>query len=93
MKRSNFLKALLGIAVAPIAIAKAIEQCDTKPEGLMAQINKVNIFKPRKIGHTHIGTSNYISIIRKPYEITDGSLTWYDYQEAEVKQRFVSYLK
>lgn len=30
MKRSNFLKALLGIAVAPVAIAKAIEQCDVK---------------------------------------------------------------
>lgn len=89
MKRSNFLKALLGIAVAPIAIAKAIEQCDVKPENYGLKIAR-EIEKERKTVKTLDGTKIY-----KRFPLLDeaGQYPWYEGQEDRVNKLLKHYGK
>ncbi|AGO48761.1 hypothetical protein Phi46:3_gp017 [Cellulophaga phage phi46:3] len=62
MKRSSFLKSLLGIAVAPIAAAKIIEEI-SKPKEIYQNIpNKVY---PREILSNDIGYTWYDNEIEK----------------------------
>ena len=83
MKRISFLKSLLGIAVAPMVIAKAIEQCDVKPHGLRSKVNKVNIFKPLALEKTDLWNEEYGLKVAKDIEYE-----WYHQTELETKKKF-----
>ncbi|AGO49626.1 hypothetical protein Phi13:2_gp016 [Cellulophaga phage phi13:2] len=94
MKRSSFLKSLLGIAVAPIAAAKIIEEIG-KPEMLSGEEYFNSYFvKSRRMGHTgQPALRNHSSIIRGGYDI---GYTWYDNEiektNAEFNMRFEHFI-
>jgi len=78
MKRSSFLKSLLGIAVAPMAIAKAIEQCDVEPKYIFG----IDSYKDSEISKGDIGTKGWIEQIEE-----SDSHIWYETTEQETKDR------
>lgn len=55
MKRSSFLKSLLGIAVAPMAIAKVMEKFDDRPKMISGEkYFNTHFAKSRRLGRNHI---------------------------------------